>query len=41
MVGQRIHGDMTADKVPALLEHYTNLARKEGEAPAQEGMEEG
>jgi NADH:ubiquinone oxidoreductase subunit E len=33
MVGRRIHGDMTADKVPALLEHYTKLARKEDEGP--------
>jgi hypothetical protein len=29
MVGDKIHGDVTPDKVPALLEHYTNLARQE------------
>jgi NADH-quinone oxidoreductase E subunit len=29
MVGSKIHGDMTADKVPALLEEYAKQARNE------------
>ena len=38
MVGDKIHGDMTADKIPALIEEYAKQARaeakKEAEAPA-------
>lgn len=34
MVGEKIHGDVTPDKVPALIEHYANLARQE-QQPAQ------
>lgn len=40
MVENRIHGEMTADKVPALLEHYTKLARKENEPRAAEDNRE-
>ena len=31
MVDNKIHGDVTPDKIPSLLEHYTNLARKADE----------